>query len=186
KKKQQQGLNKQLSLQFRYSLNNINRRIKNWIESDGRNEANSNISDTVSASNDEFLKLPIITNGFGLSFASSGNKEEDKTRQQKEHIKTVEQFLKTDQKLNKITMSQNRSQNNKQPSFRINKEDSKAMVSLKNKMRKEKMRKVRNTPTRQEVLDDNDGSDSELRWKKTIQIKRGSGLLLDASKKSKQ
>ncbi|EJS43599.1 YGR251W [Saccharomyces arboricola H-6] len=134
-----------------------------------------------------FFELPVVQIGSGLHFST----EEDISA--KEDIHTIGEFIESDKKISTLAKKKKRNDQGLQRNnmYRITKDDTKAMVALKRKMKKGEREGLRK---RQEVVtsttassnsfsDDDDGDMGKIPQKST---KKTFGLLFGKKKKHRK
>lgn len=178
-----------LQAKIQLSLSNQSSKVVSWLKpstnADGEN-------DDLKTSQMDFFQLPVIQVGSGL------NMEDDNDTQTQSDIHTIGEFIKSDKKVASLAKKRQykQSADSKQSYVRNNihriaKDDTKAMVALKRKMRKEIINKNRNT--RESTTKDNDTSedddddddDRHSKHKQTAK-KKTMGLLFQSKKGKKK
>ncbi|CAI2014938.1 hypothetical protein SEUBUCD646_0G04960 [Saccharomyces eubayanus] len=134
-----------------------------------------------------FFQLPVVQIGSGLHFKT----EDDLSA--KEDIHTIGEFIESDKKVSSLAKKKKRNDQGLQRNdmYRITKDDTKAMVALKRKMRKgekEGLRKkqevpVKSTPNFHGSSDEDDIDVERVPQKST---KKTFGLLFDKKKKNRK
>lgn len=182
-----------LQAKIQLSLSNQSSKVVSWLNPSTNANANANANaenDELKTSQLDFFQLPVIQVGSGL------NMEDDNDQQTQSDIHTIGEFIKSDKKVASLAKKRQykQSADSKQSYVRNNihriaKDDTKAMVALKRKMRKEIINKNRNTKesaTTTSTTDTNndDSSDDEDRHSKHKQTakKKTMGLLFQSKK----
>lgn len=174
---------------LRDSFNTVNSTVLSWLG--GEQESNGRPQD-LNRSKQEFFTLPLVSTGAGLSFNDS---------KQSEDINTVGEFVNSDKKVKTLSKKrrkpQDKSQNNTANGnnlYKVSKEDTKAMLALKRKMRKGKIEEMRQDPsgitekleqkTQQLPATQDTDSEDDPPIEKTQ--KKSFGLLFDNPKKKRK
>lgn len=183
----QEKLNLQAKLQT--SFDTSASKVLDWLKTD--NEKDS-AADGLNNSKTVFFELPVMQTGSGLDLTSNTNSAD-----QQDDIRTVGEFITSDKKVNSLSKKKQRAQLNTQTNniYKISKDDTKAMVALKRRVRKTQRggTKVGSPSSTQDIpggsrapapRDDQDESDDEPKIEKTS--KKQFGLLFDKSKKRRK
>lgn len=189
-----------LQAKIQLSFANQSSKVSSWlttgndtIETNKNNNNKDNDNDLKTSQND-FFHLPVVQMGSGLNM-----EESDDVKNNQSDIHTVGEFIKSDKKIQSLAKKRQYKQSNdsKQNSYvrnnihRIAKDDTKAMVALKRKMRKDIISKQRNNnPTPSNNNNHNNSSDDDDdeddRNSRTKHIKKKTMGLLFQSKKDKK
>ncbi|QLG73003.1 hypothetical protein HG535_0E00870 [Zygotorulaspora mrakii] len=181
----QEKLNLQAKLQESFA--NTTGKVLGWLDADIRGEGME--ANNMNASKAAFFQLPVMQTGSGLNLSHNITEPEDHG-----DIHTIGEFIKSDKKVNSLSKKKQRSQPKTQVNsiYRISKEDTKAMVSLKRKMRKvqkeDGMQQLRPTTEQDHSSNSNakysSESDDEPQVEKAT--KKKFGLLFSAKKKQRK
>lgn len=189
----QEKLNLQAKLQSTFSNNTA--AVLDWLkESDGTGdrtdtERNKQVENHKELEDGKkaFFKLPVLQIGSGLHFRT----QEDVSS--KEDIHTIGEFIEGDKKVSSLAKKKKRSDQGLQRNnmYRITKDDTKAMVALKRKMRKGERGGLRkkqeqtksNISTSYSFSDEENGDVGTMPQKST---KKTFGLLFDKKKKARK
>lgn len=178
-----QEIKEKLALQaaIQKSFQQDSTKVLSWLTPEGNKESGSGLGETeLNESKKDFFQLPVVQVGSGLSFQmESNNATTDST-----DIHTLGEFIKSDKKVSSLAKKKKKREEAvheaRDSIHRISKDDTKAMIALKNKMRKtnrENIRKKISTDSRQNDSDSDDEPKVEITKKKTI------GLLFTGKKK---
>ncbi|CEP62610.1 Nop19p LALA0_S05e09472g [Lachancea lanzarotensis] len=132
-------LNLQASLQALFSSNKV--KAAEWVQNKANDECNSDLSSSKSS----FYELPVMAIGAGLSFDKSATESEPMGVD----IATVGEFIDSDKKVSSLAKTKKRSPpsgrhtNNTSAVHRITKDDTRAMIALKRKMKGSQRHEIR-------------------------------------------
>ncbi|SCU99450.1 LAFA_0G24146g1_1 [Lachancea sp. 'fantastica'] len=179
----------QASLQALFNSNKL--KAADWVQNEVGGECNRDLSSSKAA----FYKLPVMAMGAGLSLeqalADAGPSEDD--------IATVGEFIDSDKKVSSLAKTKKRNpapgqgSNSANSMHRITKDDTRAMIALKRKMKGSQRHEIRKNledkkngqfkaKEGETTLDTPDSdSDSERRVEKTQ--KKSFGLLFQGKQK---
>lgn len=190
-------------LQLAFSSNTA--KVLSWLDDDdddaAKDKKNSdivknaayNIAD-LEDSRKQFFQLPVVQIGSGLSMDTTGTDGNAASND----IHTIGEFMNSDKKISTLAKKKKRAEDLQRNNiYRIAKDDTRAMIALKNKIRSGKRQEMRrygtaadtitntNTKTNKDDDDDDDSSDdgpsrSQRHPKKTV------GLLFDGKKKKRR
>ncbi|XBW36854.1 hypothetical protein QEN19_002433 [Hanseniaspora menglaensis] len=135
--KEKQALQAKLALAF----NAKRQTVLSWLGED-KNQASE--EKNIEIHKTEFFNLPVVAAGSILNFSHSFFTGSQNTIDNKTEIGTVGQFLKSEKKISSLTKKRNT--NNKsgiQDQFKVQKNDNKATVAFKNKMRDSNRQQLR-------------------------------------------
>lgn len=122
-----------LQAQLRNSFLLTENKVLAWLgsETNKNGDTEAKITD-INGSKAEFFTLPVVQTGSGLNFTTGSNDLDTK-----DDIRTVGEFIKSDKKLSSLSKKKRRMQQPRQTGsiYGVSKDDSKAMVALKRKMR---------------------------------------------------
>lgn len=191
----QERLNLQAKLQSTFSNNTAT--VLDWLKDSEERDKRQDHNDPehgkviedykeLEDSKKAFFELPVVQIGSGLHFKT----QDDLST--KEDIHTIGEFIEGDKKVSSLAKKKKRNDQGLQRNdmYRITKDDTKAMVGLKRKMRKgekEGLRKKQEVPARStpEVYgSDEDDKDVERVPQKST--KKTFGLLFDKKKKNRK
>ncbi|CAI4063362.1 hypothetical protein N7582_002393 [Saccharomyces uvarum] len=191
----QERLNLQAKLQSTFSNNTAT--VLDWLKDSEERDKRQDHNDPehgkviedykeLEDSKKAFFELPVVQIGSGLHFKT----QDDLST--KEDIHTIGEFIEGDKKVSSLAKKKKRNDQGLQRNdmYRITKDDTKAMVALKRKMRKgekEGLRKKQEVPARStpEVYgSDEDDKDVERVPQKST--KKTFGLLFDKKKKNRK
>ncbi|KAL6946833.1 hypothetical protein ACO0QE_001685 [Hanseniaspora vineae] len=122
--------------------------VLSWLANDGDKAAEKISKDTavLSDARKDFFSLPVVATGAGLSFDDEHSKTADAANH--EDIATVGEFIKSNKKISTLAKKKmqksNPRDNLNSTVYRIQKDDSKATIALKNKLRNTKRNDLRN------------------------------------------
>lgn len=182
-----------LLAKFQHGFGNSTSKVLEWID------GSSSVQEQENKSKDDFFQLPVIQIGSGLSF--SDTKDINDT-----DIHTIGEFIKGDKKVSSLAKKKrtNKDIQERNSVHRVRKDDSQAMVSLKNKIRNQQRQKIRNELPKdkkgsnnvndkkqsqmqlQPSVDAESSSDEEADIREQKHNKKKTGLLLFTGKKSKR
>ena len=123
--------------------------VLSWLSTDSVNGANKISKDTalLSDARKDFFNLPVVATGAGLSFEDEQFTAK-KNETNHEDIATVGEFIKSNKKISTLAkkkmQNSNPRDNLNSTVYRIRKDDSKATIALKNKLRNTKRNDLRN------------------------------------------
>ncbi|CAI4471817.1 AIF_collapsed_G0019440.mRNA.1.CDS.1 [Saccharomyces cerevisiae] len=192
-KELQEKLNLQAKLQSTFSNNTA--AVLDWLkESDetgisNDTERNKQLKDHKELEDGKkaFFKLPVLQIGSGLHFRT----QDDASA--KEDIHTIGEFIEGDKKVSSLAKKKKRSDPGLQRNnmYRITKDDTKAMIALKRKMRKGEKEGLRKKQehSKSSVSNSYSASDEEDEDVGTIpqkSTKKKFGLLFDKKKKARK
>lgn len=174
-----------LQAKLKNSFSNINSTVLGWLGDDGKSNGGQ---EELNRSKKEFFALPLVATGTGLSFNETKHSTD---------INTVGEFVESDKKVktlgNKKRRQQNKAESNNNNLYKVSKDDTKAMLALKRRMRKSKVGEMRQDPSivtgkleqkKQPVApQDSESEEDEPKVEKT---KKKSFGLLFANKKNKK
>ncbi|KAL3228555.1 hypothetical protein RNJ44_02500 [Nakaseomyces bracarensis] len=170
-----------LQAKIQGSFQNDTAKVMSWL-SDKKEESDGGISvEQLNESKQQFFQLPVVQAGSGLSFQTeaaatmSGSNSAD--------IHTIGEFINSDKKVSSLAKKKKRRDNAatepRDSIHRISKNDTKAMVALKHKMRKGTREEIRKNISKEEKNMSSDEEDEPR-----VEIKKKSfGLLFDGKKK---
>ncbi|SJM82855.1 related to Nucleolar protein 19 [Zygosaccharomyces bailii] len=166
---------------LRNSFSNLNSTVLSWLSKD--DDAEERGQEELNQSKKQFFALPLVTTGAGLKFGCAEGTED---------INTVGEFVNSDKKITSLSKKKRRPQDKSPVNsiYRVSKDDTKAMLSLKRKMRKGKMEEMKKThlhprgPIKELSKHDSDSEENEPRVEKTK--KKSIGLLFNGPKKRKK
>ncbi|CAL9729521.1 nucleolar protein 19 [Monosporozyma unispora] len=179
-----------LQAKIQLSLSNQSSKVESWLNNE--KITNDNNNDELKHSQLDFFQLPVIQIGSGL------NMENNDDISTQSDIHTIGEFIKSDKKVSTLSKRrQYKQSNDSKQSYvrnnihRIAKDDTKAMIALKRKMRKDIMSKSKTArdTTNNNNNDDSDSSDDdEDRHSKHNQTtkKKTMGLLFQSKKGKKK
>lgn len=164
-----------------------------WLGSETKNDSDTEAKITgIDGSKAEFFTLPVVQTGSGLNFSSNDSNSKD-------DIHTVGEFIKSDKKLSSLSKKKRRMQQPQQTGsiYGVSKDDSKAMIALKRKMRerqREAIRKDTVTDKATNVTNNKKDEDTTTAWKSNNEddydepriqksTKKTFGLLFNKTKK---
>lgn len=126
-----------LQAQLRNSFLLTENKVLAWLgsETNKNGDTEAEITD-MDGSKAEFFTLPVVQTGSGLNFTVGSNDSDTK-----DDIHTVGEFIKSDKKLSSLSKKKRRMQRQTGSIYGVSKDDSKAMIALKRKMR-ERQRKA--------------------------------------------
>ncbi|CDO96132.1 unnamed protein product [Kluyveromyces dobzhanskii CBS 2104] len=126
-----------LLAKFQNGFSSSTSKVLSWV--DNFNTTTDQAKAENNESKQEFFQLPVIQIGSGLSFDKSqmGDTAD---------IRTIGEFIKSDKKVNSLAKKKraNKDVQQRNSIHRVKKDDSQAMVSLKNKIRNQERMKIRN------------------------------------------
>lgn len=185
----------ELQAQFQLAISKANETVLSWLRP---GQVNSTLDTDLSVDALQFLNLPVIPLGQGLSLSESNEDDES-------NIHTIGDFINGDKKLSSLakkkragaTLSDRINRINNR--HKISKNDNRALVGLKNKLRNDTRNQVRrdnniaqsrnNSVTRSaqktRVTDDDDDEDEDEKHLDQRNTKKGSGLLFDTRTKKR-
>ncbi|CCC70461.1 hypothetical protein NCAS_0E03910 [Naumovozyma castellii] len=140
----QEKLNLQAELQLSFS--NTKSKVAKWLEqtTDEKKDHTKEETDLreLQDSKKAFFQLPVVQIGSGLNFAL----EDD--NQSKDDIHTIGEFIASDKKISSLSKKKKRVEQSdvRNNMYRIAKDDTRAMVALKRKMRKDQRENIRTGP----------------------------------------
>lgn len=166
---------------LRSSYSDVNNTVLSWLGEEKNNEERGR--EELNQSKKQFFTLPLVPTGAGLSFGHS---------QETEDINTVGEFVNSEKKVSSLSKKRRRQQDKSQVNniYRVSKDDTKAMLSLKRKVRKGKLEEMKKGPLRapeseeHQLKRDTDSEEDEPRVEKVK--KKSFGLLFNGSKKKKK
>lgn len=177
-----------LQAKLRNSFSSINSTVQSWLGGD--QESNGGLEE-LNRSKKEFFTLPLVATGTGLSFNDMKHSTD---------INTVGEFVQSDKKVktlaNKKRKPQHRSEpnNNSSNLYKVSKDDTKAMLALKRRIRKGKLEEMKQDPSnvtgkleqkkQPVVAQDSESEEDEPRIEKTQ--KKSFELFFDNQKKKKK
>ncbi|CAI4063995.1 hypothetical protein SUVZ_07G4750 [Saccharomyces uvarum] len=192
----QERLNLQAKLQSTFSNNTAT--VLDWLnDSEERNKRKDHTDPEhdkltedykeLEDSKKAFFELPVVQIGSGLHFKT----EDDLST--KEDIRTIGEFIESDKKVSSLAKKKKRNDQGLQRNdmYRITKDDTKAMVALKRKMRKgekEGLRKKQEVPARStpNSYGSSDEDDKDMERVPQKSTKKTFGLLFDKKKKNRK
>lgn len=172
----------QLQAKLQLSFNNNTSKVLSWLGNQESTEQCKDLTDSKSA----FFQLPVVQIGAGLNFESQGSND-------KEDIATIGEFINSDKKISSLAKKKRKNVEHQQRNtiYRISKDDTKAMVALKHRMRKtqkekvsEELQKRTKASTTSVSNDDSDSDEDEPRIEKTS--KKTFGLLFNGKGNKKK
>lgn len=137
-----------------------------WLGSETKNNGDTEAKITdIDGSKAEFFTLPVVQTGSGLNFSAGSN-----DLHSKDDIHTVGEFIKSDKKLSSLSKKKRRMQQPQQTGsiYGVSKDDSKAMIALKRKMRerqREAIRKDTVTDKATNVTNNKKDEDTKIAWR---------------------
>lgn len=177
-----------LQAKIQNSFQNNTATVMSWLNPDTKNNSSAGIGEEqLNESKEEFFQLPVVQAGSGLSFqteavsAISGSESTD--------IHTIGEFMNSDKKVSSLAKKKKRKTDSVMTSresiHKISRNDTRAMVALKHKMRKDARKEIRKdinkTKGHMNAYSDDDDHDNEpiveITKKKTF------GLLFCGKKK---
>lgn len=177
-----------LQAKLRDSFSSINGTVLSWL---GGDQESNGGEEELNRSKREFFTLPLVATGTGLSFSDVKSSTD---------INTVGEFVHSDKKVktlaNKRRKPQHRSESNNDSNnlYKVSKDDTKAMIALKRRMRKGKLEEMKQNPSKVPekleykknpvVAQDSESEEDEPRIEKTQ--KKSFGLLFDKGKGSRK
>lgn len=165
--KQKQELQAKLQL----AMNSTSNHVANWLKP-------LNTNQTSSSSNNDFMNLPIISGGSGLSLSTESIDTSD--------INTIGEYIKSGKSVSSLNKKKKQSITN--PLNRVHKTDSKALNALRNKMKNSnRMKQSQGTirkDTVKNTVNDSDSDEEEIIQKSAP--KKNSGLLIDSKIKKRK
>ncbi|CCF56743.1 hypothetical protein KAFR_0B04470 [Kazachstania africana CBS 2517] len=188
----QEKLELQAKLQF--SFNNTKSKVLSWLEDSAENgSSGSKIDgkhDELEDSKQAFFNLPVMHIGGGLDLSTHDNGVASNDGD----IHTIGEFIESDKKVNTLSKKKKRKLDSAQRNslYRVAKDDSKSMVALKHKIRKDLRTNVRfkieneklgvkKTAQSANIPDNNSDSEDDSRTEKSV--KKSFGLLFNGKKK---
>lgn len=180
----QEKLDLQAKLQKSFSANTS--KVLSWLGPDAANETadTKELNDSKAA----FFTLPVMQTGSGLNLNTVTT-----TSANKNDIHTVGEFIQSEKKVSSLSKKRRPQHNNQSNGIhRISKDDTRAMVALKRKMRQNQREAVRHTAVtpnvaKSEQKDQSDDSDSDGDDRPVQKSsKKTFGLLFNGGKKSKR
>lgn len=173
-----------LQARFQLAINSTSNHVSSWLKpsiSSKPETTSSNISNT----NDDFLNLPIISGGSGLSLTTDSHVQED--------INTIGEYIKSGKSLSSLNKKRNQqSQRSISQLHKVHKTDSKALSSLRNKMKnstRSNQRGKENTHFKSQQLnrqvERNNDSDSDDEVVQKSAPKKNFTLMIDSKIKKK-
>lgn len=201
-----------LQAKIQLSLSKQSLKVADWLNPSNKelssiNSVESHVTNELKHSQMDFFHLPVIQMGAGLNMEEfdSNWKTDDNS---KNDIHTIGEFINSDKKVSSLAKKRQYKQSNdpKQNYIRSNihrivKDDTKAMIALKRKMRKDIITKQRNSKengnkhgvtnsssNRHDKLGDveDDSDDEDIRSKYSQTKKKTIGLLFQSKKNKKK
>lgn len=188
----------ELQAKIQLSLSKQSSKVANWLKPStndlkpGINLEDNHVANDLKHSQMDFFHLPVIQVGAGLNM-------EEFESQENNDIHTIGEFINSDKKVSSLAKKrQYKQSNNSQQNYirnnihRIAKDDTKAMIALKRKMRKDIIIKQRNskenvgTHHHDDSDSGDDDDDDDFIHSKHIQAKKKTIGLLFQSKKNKK
>ncbi|CAI4062984.1 hypothetical protein SKDZ_07G4920 [Saccharomyces kudriavzevii ZP591] len=190
-KEYQERLNLQAKLQSAFSNNTA--AVLGWLkELEETDRSEDRIDPGQSKQSDDhteledskkaFFELPVVQVGSGLHFST----QDDVST--KEDIHTIGEFIESDKKLSSLAKKKKRNDQGPQRNnmYMITKDDTKAMVALKRKMRKGEREGVRRKHEVATYSIDDDDDDDDVERMPQKSTKKTFGLLFDKKKKARK
>ncbi|QLQ77840.1 hypothetical protein HG537_0A00870 [Torulaspora globosa] len=171
----QEKLDLQAKLQRSFGLNT--KKVLGWLASQDTKQT----IDTTELNNSKtaFFTLPVMQTGSGLNLNPVPNPADH------DDIHTVGEFIQSEKKVNSLSKKRRPHQSTQSGIHRISKDDTRAMVALKRKMRQNQKDTVKHKiQPDQKVQTDESDEDDDRPVQKTS--KKSLGLLFSGHKKSKR
>ncbi len=175
-----------LQAKFQLAINSTTNHVSSWLKPLKTTNQDSSSSSTVS--NNDFFDLPIISGGSGLALSSDLHNKED--------INTIGDYVKSGKSLSSLNKKKTQQRSIHQI-HKVHKDDSKALSSLRNKMKnssrlkqrdqlvqpKPQARPQQQQHSHQPIFNDSD-SDEEIVQKSAP--KKNFSLMIDSKIKKKK
>lgn len=179
-----------LQAKIQSSFQNDTAKVMSWLNPDAENkDGSSGLGvEQLNESKQEFFQLPVVQAGSGLSFQTEA--VASKSGSDSTDIHTIGEFMNSDKKVSSLAKKKKRKMDSEPLSrdsiHKISKNDTKAMVALKHKMRKGVRQEIRKNIDKISELktsrnDDDDDDDDEPKIE--ITKKKTFGLLFNGKKK---
>lgn len=129
----------ELQAKIQRGFNSSTDKVSSWLREDS-NSQNTVQSTKIDESKAQFFQLPVIQIGSGLSFENTEDLDNA-------DIHTIGEFIQSDKKVSSLSKKKrsNKELQQKNSIYRIRKDDSGAMVSLKHKIRNQERQKLWNS-----------------------------------------
>ena len=159
-----------LNAKLQVALNSNSSKVLSWLENDDRKEdadAKSIKEDgqayTIKDLEDSkkmFFKLPVVQIGSGLNM---GDEDDSNGNDGNNDIHTIGEFIESNKKVSSLAKKKKRSDhlNERNNIYRVAKDDTRAMIALKNKIRKGKREEFQRNGTDNMRTKNNNGRGSE-------------------------
>lgn len=203
-----------LNAKLQVALNSNSSKVLSWLDNDERKEDTDaksikedgqayTIKDLEDSKN-MFFKLPVVQIGSGLNM---GDDDDTNGNEGNNDIHTIGEFIESNKKVSSLAKKKKRSDhlNERNNIYRVAKDDTRAMIALKNKIRKgkreefqrngnENMKTKYNTskgPESQNVTskhssDDESSEDEDFSSRKVVHSKKSVNLLFNGKKKGRK
>lgn len=176
-----------LQTKLQEAFNNNNSKILSWLNLDDKtNTKLEKDREELTESKHQFFNLPVIQQGTGIGI---GSHEKDESGD----IHTIGDFITSDKKVASLSKKKRRDPTATTKSIhRVSKNDTKAMVALKRKMRDSQRKEMRDkldkpTPAKQSnTQNDDDFSEGENDAPVSKFSQKKFGLMFDGAKKRKK
>lgn len=179
-----------LQAKIQLSFSNQSDKVLNWLKDEIDEDSEPKDTSTIQKEQTDFFKLPVMQIGSGLNMdndapdVTDNQQEENSSRHTDIH--TVGEFIKSDKKVQSLSKKKQYKLNKPHEQrtntiHRIAKDDTKAMISLKRKLKQQNRDSIKSSIADDKNLNSDSDSDSDALQQKTR--KKNVGLLFQGKKR---